>query len=101
MGLLKRYFTPYDPSPFHSCVQAFIAATLPSTNLVMENLYVRGVALAGAFNLLPGRSTARALIPDIPELGYLVIACVLIWALVPLLRRHVTLPTCSVRRGAQ
>ncbi len=54
---------------------------------IMENVYVRGVVLAGAFQLLPGRSFARALIPDVPVLGYVVIGAVLIWAFVPLVAR--------------
>ena len=54
--------------------------------MVMENIYVRGLALAGAFNFLPGRTTQRSLIPDTPELGYVVIAAAIIWAFVPLIR---------------
>jgi uncharacterized membrane protein len=55
--------------------------------LVMENVYVRGLALAGAFNFLPGRTTARSLIPETPEIGYVIIAAVLVWALTPLVLR--------------
>ena len=54
---------------------------------IMENVYVRGVALAGAFQLLPGRSFQRALIPDLPGLGYVVIAVVVVWAFWPLVHR--------------
>lgn len=46
----------------------------------MMNLYVRGIALAGAFNFLPGRSVQRALIPEAEVLGYAIIAAALIWA---------------------
>ncbi|MEO0668381.1 MAG: DUF2306 domain-containing protein [Pseudomonadota bacterium] len=55
---------------------------------VMQNLYVRGAALAGAFNFLPGRTMQRILIPDTPALGYVVIAAVLLWAFWPIVRRR-------------
>ena len=55
---------------------------------VMQNLYVRGAALAGAFNFLPGRTVQRILIPDTPALGYVVIAAVLLWAFWPIVRRR-------------
>ncbi|WP_299690877.1 DUF2306 domain-containing protein [uncultured Tateyamaria sp.] len=54
---------------------------------VMQNLYVRGVVLAGAFNFLPGRTTQHIVIPNMPELGYGIIAVVLVWAFWPLSRR--------------
>ncbi len=52
---------------------------------VMENVYVRGLALAGALNFLPGRTSARSLIPETPEIGYVIIAVVVIWAFTPLI----------------
>jgi protein-S-isoprenylcysteine O-methyltransferase Ste14 len=54
---------------------------------VMQHLYVRGVMLAGAFNFLPGRTAQRSLIPETPELGYVIIAAVMVWAFLPLVRR--------------
>ncbi len=40
---------------------------------VMESLYWRGLILAGLFNFLPGRTTSRAIFPEMPEAGYAVI----------------------------
>lgn len=40
---------------------------------VFRNLYWFGVMLAGLFNFLPGRAINRALMPDMPEMGYTVI----------------------------
>lgn len=40
----------------------------------MRSLYWNGLILAGLANFLPGRATNRVLVPDQPELGWLVIA---------------------------
>jgi len=53
---------------------------------VMTSVYVRGLALAGALTLLPGRLLHRSLIPETPEIGYAVIAAVASWACAPLFR---------------
>ncbi|UWQ16461.1 DUF2306 domain-containing protein [Jannaschia sp. M317] len=41
--------------------------------LTMRGLYWRGLCLAGLFNFLPGRATNRALLPDDPQVGWIVI----------------------------
>lgn len=41
---------------------------------VFRNLYWFGVLLAGVFNFLPGRVINRAVLPDLPELGFVVIS---------------------------
>ena len=43
-------------------------------------------ALAGAFNFQPGRTMQQALIPGAEPVGYAIIAAVLVWAFLPLLR---------------
>ena len=90
-------FSPIGLSPIHLlsvyalyglwvAMRAILQGRVILHQQVMQNLYVRGVALAGAFNFLPGRTTQRILIPDMPELGYAIIAVVLVWAFVPMLR---------------
>ena len=90
-------FSPIGLSPIHLlsvyalyglwvAMRAILQGRVILHRQVMQNLYVRGVALAGAFNFLPGRTTQRILIPDTPELGYAIIAVVLVWAFVPILR---------------
>jgi uncharacterized membrane protein len=41
----------------------------------MMGMYWYGVLAAGIFTLIPGRTLNRAVFPDAPWLGYLVIAC--------------------------
>lgn len=41
---------------------------------IYMNLYWFGVIIAGMFNFLPGRAINRALLPDAPEFGYVLIA---------------------------
>ncbi|MEM6760977.1 MAG: DUF2306 domain-containing protein [Pseudomonadota bacterium] len=48
-------------------------------SVIMAQLYARGVVLAGAFTLLPGRVLQRSLIPEAPELGLALMAVVLLW----------------------
>ncbi len=94
---IPSHFTPIGFGPIHLlslyglsglyiALRAIYRRDIATHKQVMENLYVRGVALAGAFNFLPGRSTQRSLIPDTPELGYVIIGAVLIWAFVPVFR---------------
>lgn len=91
-------FTPIGLSPIHLlsvyalygiyvAMRAIYRRDTRLHRLVMQNLYVRGVALAGAFNFLPGRTTSEMLIPWAPELGYGIIGAVMIWAFVPLFVR--------------
>ena len=95
-------FTPLGLSPIHLlsayalyglwvAMRAIWRRDITLHRHVMQNLYVRGVALAGAFNFLPGRTMQRTLIPDVPEAGYVIIAVVVLWAFWPLLRttRHI------------
>ncbi|NBB96979.1 MAG: DUF2306 domain-containing protein [Alphaproteobacteria bacterium] len=56
---------------------------------VFHNLYWFGVMVAGVFNFLPGRVMNRALMPDMPELGYALIAFVLSIAVFLVLRPRV------------
>jgi uncharacterized membrane protein len=94
---IPSHFTPIGLGPIHAlsvyglygiyeAMRAIYRRDIVLHKLVMQNLYVRGIALAGAFNFLPGRTTQRALIPDTPELGYAIIAAVLVWAFVPIIR---------------
>ena len=94
---IPSHFSPIGLGPIHLlavyalwgifvAMRAIYRRDIKEHKAVMENLYVRGLALAGALNFLPGRTSARALIPDSPELGYVIIAAVLLWAFVPLLR---------------
>lgn len=41
---------------------------------VFRNLYWYGLMVAGLFNFLPGRIVNRTLFPQVPELGYVLIA---------------------------
>ncbi|MFK7875047.1 MAG: DUF2306 domain-containing protein [Paracoccaceae bacterium] len=75
----------YGLSGIYVAMRAIYRRDIRLHKEVMENLYVRGVALAGAFNFLPGRTTQRALLPDTPELGYVIIAAALIWAFLPMI----------------
>lgn len=95
---IPSHFTPIGLGPIHLlavyalfglyvAMRAIYRGNIREHKMTMENIYVRGVALAGAFNFLPGRTSQRALIPEAPELGYVIIAVVLIWAFAPLLRR--------------
>ena len=49
----------------------------------MKGIYVRGLVLAGSFTLLPGRMMQEILIPEVPIIGYVVVALVLVWAFAP------------------
>ena len=95
---IPSHFTPFGAGPIHLlalyalwglhiAMRAVWRRDITEHRLVMENIYVRGLALAGALNFLPGRSTQRSLIPETPELGYVIIAVVLIWAFAPLVQR--------------
>lgn len=92
-------FTPIGLSPIHLlsvyalfgiyvAMRAIYRRDVATHRQVMQNLYVRGAALAGAFNFLPGRTMQRILIPDTPALGYVVIAAVLLRAFWPIVRRR-------------
>ena len=89
-------FTPLGLSPIHLlsvyalyglwvAMRAIWRRDIALHRHVMQALYVRGVALAGAFNFLPGRTMQRTLIPDVPEAGYAIIGIVALWSLWPLL----------------
>ncbi|MEL7260993.1 MAG: hypothetical protein AAGK69_06425, partial [Pseudomonadota bacterium] len=91
-------FTPIGLSPIHLlslyalyglwvAMRAIYRRDVALHRHVMQNLYVRGVVLAGAFNFLPGRTAQRILLPDMPALGYGIIALVMIWAFLPFVRR--------------
>ena len=95
---ISSHFSPIGLGPIHIlsvyglsglwlALRAIYRRDIREHAQIMENVYVRGVALAGAFQLLPGRSFQRALIPDVPMLGYAVIAVVLVWAFWPILQR--------------
>ena len=95
---IPSHFTPWGIGPIHAlsiyallglfvAMRAIYRRNIAEHREVMQNLYVRGVMLAGAFNFLPGRTMQRSLIPDAPELGYVIIAAVLFWAFLPLMRR--------------
>lgn len=88
---IPSHFTPMGVGPIHGlsvyalfglwiAMQAVFQRNIALHKEVMQNLYVRGLCLAGAFNFLPGRTTQKALIPDTPELGYVIIAMVVLWA---------------------
>ncbi|MEL7091697.1 MAG: DUF2306 domain-containing protein [Pseudomonadota bacterium] len=90
-------FTPFGAGPIHLlsvyalgslwvAMRAIWRRDVARHRAVMESLYVRGVVLAGAFTLLPGRVLQRSLIPDAPELGFAVMAAVLVWVASPVLR---------------
>lgn len=93
---IPSHFSPIGLGPIHLlsvyglfgiyvAMRAIYRRDIATHKLVMQNLYVRGVALAGGFNFLPGRTTQRSLIPDTPELGYVIVAAILIWAFVPVI----------------
>ncbi|MGR3433300.1 MAG: DUF2306 domain-containing protein [Shimia sp.] len=95
---IPSHFSPIGLGPIHllsvyaltglwQAMRAIFRRDVATHREVMANMYVRGVCLAGAFNLLPGRTSARALIPDAPWIGYAVIAAVCLWAFLPLIRR--------------
>lgn len=95
--LIPSHFSPIWFGPIHLfsvyalygiwvAMRAIYRRDIRTHETVMRNMYVRGLCLAGAFNFLPGRTTARALIPDAQWLGYVVIGGVLIWAFLPLIR---------------
>lgn len=72
----------YALSGLYVAMRAILRRDVATHSQVMQNLYVRGVGLAGAFNFLPGRTMQRAMIPDVPELGYVLIGAALVWAFV-------------------
>lgn len=93
---ISSHFTPIGLGPIHllslyalfgiyQSMAAIYNRDIVTHKKVMEALYVRGLALAGAFNFLPGRTTQRALIPDHEWLGFVIIACVVVWAFAPLI----------------
>ena len=97
---IESHFTPVGLGPIHLlavfalwslyvAMRGIYRRDIVMHKQAMEGLYVRGLALAGAFNFLPGRTSARALIPDTPELGYVIITAVLFWAFVPLITGRV------------
>jgi uncharacterized membrane protein len=63
---------------------------------VFQNLYWRGLLIAGLFNFLPGRATNRSVFPETPEAGWLVIALGLTLILGDLARRRIR----DIRRHA-
>ena len=90
-------FTPFGAGPVHLLsVYALCSLTVALRAIwrgdamrhqaVMHNLYLRGVVLAGVLTLLPGRVLQRSLFPQVPELGLVVIAAVLVWLCAPLWR---------------
>ncbi|WP_415920073.1 DUF2306 domain-containing protein [Tateyamaria sp. SN6-1] len=94
---ISSHFSPLGLGPIHLLsvyaltgivvgLRAIWRRDVATHKQVMQNMYVRGVALAGAFNFLPGRTMQRSLIPEVPELGYVIIALVVVWAFAPVLR---------------
>ncbi|SUZ30630.1 hypothetical protein ROE7235_00355 [Roseibaca ekhonensis] len=53
---------------------------------IYMNLYWFGVIIAGMFNFLPGRAINRALLPDTPDTGFVLIALGVAIALLMVLR---------------
>jgi len=64
---------------------------------VFRNLYWFGVMVASLFNFLPGRAINRSLLPESPELGFVIIALGLGAAAFAILR--LTLPALRNRRA--
>ncbi|MGR3491992.1 MAG: DUF2306 domain-containing protein [Shimia sp.] len=94
---IPSHFSPIGLGPIHLlsvyalwgivvAMRAVFARDIATHKATMEAMYVRGLCLAGAFNLLPGRTSARSLIPDAPWIGFIVIALVFAWAFWPLVR---------------
>lgn len=58
------------------------AGNITAHRAVFRSLYWRGLLIAGLLNFLPGRTMNRTILPDTPDLGYLVIAlggAALVW----------------------
>jgi len=94
---IPSHFTPIGLGPIHLlsvyalwglvvAMSAIWRGDVKTHRLTMQGIYVRGVALAGAFNFQPGRTMQQALIPGAEPVGYAIIAAVLVWAFLPLLR---------------
>ena len=92
---IPSHFTSVGVGPIHLlslyalwgvyvAMRAIYLRDIKTHQLTMQNMYVRGVALAGAFNFLPGRTMAQTLIPEVPAIGFVIIAVVLVWAFLPL-----------------
>ncbi len=79
-------FSAYALWGIYVSMRAIFQRNIKLHKQVMEAMYVRGLCLAGAFNFLPGRATQEALIPNAPEIGFVIIAAVCAWAFVPLIR---------------
>lgn len=71
-------------------IRYVIKGNIRAHRATMTNLYLRGLVLAGLFNVLPGRTVSRMLFPEQPELGWLVIAlglsALILHALAPLVK---------------
>jgi uncharacterized membrane protein len=92
--LIPSTFSPVGIGPIHAlsvyglwglyvAMRAIYRRDIKLHKEVMENVYVRGLALAGAVNFLPGRTIQKSLLPDAPMLGYVIIALVFAWAFLP------------------
>lgn len=55
---------------------------------VFQNLYWRGLLIAGLFNFLPGRALNRAVLPEMADAGWLVIGIGITLILGDMARRH-------------
>ena len=97
---IPSHFSPVGLGPIHLlavyglygiyvAMRAIWRRDIAEHRAVMQNLYVRGVCLAGAFNLLPGRTSQRTLFPDTPEIGFVVIATVILWAFWPFIKPRI------------
>ncbi|MBV0914000.1 DUF2306 domain-containing protein [Anianabacter salinae] len=68
-------------------MRAILAGNVRLHRVIMQNLYWKGLLIAGLFNFLPGRTLSRALLPDTPEAGWAVIGAGLALIFAPELRR--------------
>lgn len=88
---IPSHFTPIGLGPIHGlavyaawglfdAMRAIYRRDIAQHRDIMQNLYMRGILIAGAFNFLPGRSFQRAFIQDAPELGFALIGVVVVIA---------------------
>ena len=110
---IPRHSVPVGLGPIHLlsvhglrgtwlATRAIYRREVPQHAAIKENLFVRGVAVVGAFNVLLGRTVQRVLTPDLAEAGDVLIVAVRVWAFWPLVRcsgAPNAAPQRSVQRG--
>ncbi|MGJ8604977.1 MAG: DUF2306 domain-containing protein [Marivita sp.] len=96
---IEAFWSPFYFGPLHGFafltlwslwvgVRAAINRDFAKHQTVFRSLYATGLIITGFLTFLPGRTINRMVFGDRPELGWIVIAAFLAWALYRLLMRR-------------